>query len=898
MVAMATFSALVAAGGSRPTSLGSAPLVSSGPVSVHLSGCDAVAVDAVCEVLPKQKLRVLVEPADVPVVVWSEPSSECGRAPLVDLRAQSLHSRDVGDADRSLCVEDSAHRTTRRSLVPSRRPVWLREALAARKSGDLARAEALAAEHAADRGVDGARALALSGRLAMSRGDTEVAARKLASAVDAHSGQGRWSEEADDRFALAFTLATHAQRYSEARAALAGTVLDVTPENVGRRAYYRAVVAHQSGDSRLALLDLEEAKPILARVGLEQELADAEELAGLVLIGVGRSAEGRERLLALDARTRASTAPCTRATRLVNLGLASMRAWREAGNPSGAIFGPAEARALATSAQRLGDEACPGGLRHANAALLAAEASMMLADVEAASAALEDAKRSSPGASRWFELRALEVSARLASAKGEHARALLDVARAVELTTSPQEQWQARTTQGELAARAGNVSAAIEAYEAAERALDALAALVPFGEGRAAAVAGRAASAASLVALLAERGLAARALSVARHARTRALVTFSLLARAQAEPSEEHERVERGIVEARRIEESIERDERSAWTLSGAEKSAFDARRVVRAAEARRAWDGLFSVGQAQPAAIAPLDPNELTLHFSGSPERPTVLVAVRGEVHVHRAVDPVSVSGLLGPHARHLSSVRRVRVLSSGALDSLRVHALPYEGGVLAARVPVVYGLDVPSRDRPSDGRSVVVADPSGDLPFARVESDRVAALAAERGTKLVRLAQAEATPSAVRSAISGANLFHYAGHALAGGHDGSSAGLILADGARLEVAELLALESAPRHVVLSACEAGKDEGKSVLSLGLAQAFVLAGSRSVLAPDVRVDDPIALEMGAAVHAALFDPREGELDLADALSSALRRTSSETFRTLTGGFAAFRVYTP
>lgn len=893
VVAMATFSALVASGVPRSA------LVPAAAVSVHLSGCDAVAVDAECEIVAGQSLRVIVEPSDLPVVVWAEPRRECGHAPPLESRTLPIHSIALGAADLSLCVEDSAHHTTRRALVPTRRPAWLRDALAARRAGKLAQAEALVTEHAADRGVDGARALALAGRLALSRGDTEDAARKLASAVEAHAGHGRWSEEADDRFALAFTLATHAQRHTEARAALAGAVLDATPENVAKRGYYRAIVAHQSGDSRLALLELDAAKPALARLGLEQELADAEELAGLVLIGVGRSAEGRERLLELDARTRAVTAPCTRATRLVNLGLASMRAWRETGNPSGSVFGPTEARTFAVSALRVGDETCPGGLRHANAALLAAEASVMLADVDAASASLADARRSSPGGSRWFELRALDVSARVSSAKGEHVRALLEIGRAVELTTSPQEQWQARTTQGELAWRAGKTALAIEAYEAGEAALDVLAALVPFGEGRASAVAGRSVSAASLVALLVEEGHATRALSVARHARTRAIEAFSLFARARAEPAEEHDRIERGIVEARRLEEAIDRDEKTSWTLSGAEKSAFDARRVVRAAEARRAWDGLFSVRHsATGGGSAPLDPNELTLHLSGFPERPTVLVAVHGEVQVHHATDALSVRGLFGPYARHLPSVRRVRVFSSGALDSLRIHALPYEGGVLAARVPVVYGLDVPTRERPSDGRLVIVADPSGDLPFARKESERVAALGTERGTAVVRLAQVDATPSAVRTAITGASYFHYAGHAASGGHDGASAGLVLADGARLEVADLLALDGPPRHVVLSACEAGKDEGKSVLSLGLAQAFVLAGTRSVLAPDARVADPVALEMGAAVHAALFDAHEGERDLADALSFALRRTSSETFRTLSGGFAAFRVYTP
>lgn len=50
-------------------------------------------------------------------------------------------------------------------------------------------------------------------------------------------------------------------------------------------------------------------------------------------------------------------------------------------------------------------------------------------------------------------------------------------------------------------------------------------------------------------------------------------------------------------------------------------------------------------------------------------------------------------------------------------------------------------------------------------------------------------------------------------------------------ADGDRLEVTDILALERAPNQVILSACEGARDEYSEVATLGLAQAFVVAGS-------------------------------------------------------------------
>lgn len=96
--------------------------------------------------------------------------------------------------------------------------------------------------------------------------------------------------------------------------------------------------------------------------------------------------------------------------------------------------------------------------------------------------------------------------------------------------------------------------------------------------------------------------------------------------------------------------------------------------------------------------------------------------------------------------------------------------------------------------------------------------------------------------------------SLFHYAGHAKTSGVVGFESELTLHDG-RIAVAELLASsEQTPSVVVLSGCETGKSSEAGVEALGLAQAFVLAGSDEVIATDRPLDDRVAATAMECLH--------------------------------------------
>ncbi|MEM1182963.1 MAG: CHAT domain-containing protein, partial [Acidobacteriota bacterium] len=137
-------------------------------------------------------------------------------------------------------------------------------------------------------------------------------------------------------------------------------------------------------------------------------------------------------------------------------------------------------------------------------------------------------------------------------------------------------------------------------------------------------------------------------------------------------------------------------------------------------------------------------------------------------------------------------------------------------------------------------------------------------------------RLEGHAATGSALRKWLPRADLFHYAGHGRFAGRGGGESALPLAGDSRLTVADILALERAPRHVVLSACETAKSTpGGQVESVtGLAQAFLTAGSRSVVAAVRPVEDRTAAALVRRYYAAFLagaSPpealRQAQLDL-------------------------------
>ena len=93
-----------------------------------------------------------------------------------------------------------------------------------------------------------------------------------------------------------------------------------------------------------------------------------------------------------------------------------------------------------------------------------------------------------------------------------------------------------------------------------------------------------------------------------------------------------------------------------------------------------------------------------------------------------------------------------------------------------------------------------------------------------------------------------------------------------------------MLSLAPAPARVVLSGCDSAKSEGDAE-GLGLAQAFVAAGSKEVLAPTRPVPDVLAAKIASRIH-------RDNAPLANALRDAVSDLRKEDPKS---DWAAFRV---
>ncbi|MEZ4466048.1 MAG: CHAT domain-containing protein [bacterium] len=181
------------------------------------------------------------------------------------------------------------------------------------------------------------------------------------------------------------------------------------------------------------------------------------------------------------------------------------------------------------------------------------------------------------------------------------------------------------------------------------------------------------------------------------------------------------------------------------------------------------------------------------------------------------------------GPTPRPAAPLRRRRRLPGRPRAPARLAA----GGPTVSFIPSARWL-METRP-PATGGTLVVADPGDDLPHARATGARLPA-----DTRL--LGQA-ATREAVLAHLEATRLLHFDGHGDLGAGDPFAAHLALADGP-LTAMDLLAARPRLGTVVLAGCDTGTAGHLSRYeSLGLAEAFLLAGADRAIAPDRPVPD-------------------------------------------------------
>jgi hypothetical protein len=251
----------------------------------------------------------------------------------------------------------------------------------------------------------------------------------------------------------------------------------------------------------------------------------------------------------------------------------------------------------------------------------------------------------------------------------------------------------------------------------------------------------------------------------------------------------------------------------------------------------------------------------------------------------VARAVAEV----LLTPVGGILGGATRLYLVPTGIGHATPLHLLPWGDGLLTDLAPIAVlptvaalrHLSAPTTPPPAP--TLVVGDPEGartrgpggeeqaasPLPGARLEADAVARLVGDDPP----LTGGEATADAVWQRLPSARYVHVAAHAVVEPTAPLTSAILLADGGRLQVADLVGHRLAADLVVLSACDSGRGPttgGDEVL--GLTRALLAAGAGAAVVTLWPVDDVST----ALVMTRFVTGLEGGRDPAAALREAQR----------------------
>lgn len=658
--------------------------------------------------------------------------------------------------------------------------------------------------------------------------------------------------EINEQSLLAYTL------IRQRDLAAARKILDGLPHDPGlpaeARVYpscYRGQLAEKEEDYRLALAETRKCVQIAERVKLDRLERMAEEQMALILRRIGRSREAAHIFERLGVP---SGSPCEAGRFLTNQGWSALLA-REAGE-SLADPTPLLERALASY------ESCENVQleKKVNGLINLVLAHLQEGRLVQAKSLLARVHRLEPHPPLPHRLWRLDLEARIELREGRLAQALRrfeELEALAEETSSPDARLRAAFGQARCHRDLGETEAALAVLRRVEELLDEQSLQIPLDQGREHFVATRQAAISLHIEILFDRGSYDEAMAVARRARSRMLRQLERSDRLASLSAEERMQWESRLAEFQAKRAALEERARNDWRLSPAQLGHERIARRAEAEAAQKLLDEAFQIlggreERPDDGRLPPL-PGELLLVYHPLSGGEWVGFAADGETVVpHRFRLPPAIPSsptpelgrlLLHPFRAAIRKADRIRILACGPLQGVDFHALPFGGDVLLARAPVVYGLDLPvsARSARAPGRrALVVADSRGDLPGALAEGRTIvkALRSGPRPWIAEELKGEEASPEAVREQLAAADLLHYAGHSSYSGFGGWESSLLLAADTRLTLGELLALDNrVPAWVVLSGCESGRSSADvPVEGLGLAQAFLLAGSRGVVA--------------------------------------------------------------
>ncbi len=847
---------------------------------IEYAGCRAVEAGPIC-LLPEDRLLTVwvghTEPGDVRI----DGGSSQHRTAV-----QNGHRYQVEVSPWATELVVEVRRQERPSiwvLELSRAPIpdWYTEALQLYRGGEGDKARGLLESVAAgpDASAVGS-ALSFLARIERQSGEVEHGEALYRRAIDAHRLAGRLSDQIKDACGLAYHLIEE-RRFTEARQLLESLPVDATGGSARElyfAAYYRGLLAEETGDLRAAMHGMRRAVREAQRAGLNREHIFAVDLLARQFHTVGltdaaadlhsRVQHEMENLCLGDGRAaELTTCDCAR-LRISRgwTGLLSLEAGQPAGDPTPLL---ADAERSLERAAAVG-ETCIFPEDLPNARLNLALAALHSGDPAKARRHLDqvdvDAKEL-PRQALWQ----LDVEARvaLADSRPEQALALYrELGKRADVSSSPEAAWRAAFGSGIALESMGNSLEASEACDRAESLLEQESLLIPLHLGRARFLAQRELATRFCLDLRLHQRRDAGALAVVRRSAARALRHLRMSARIADLPAADRQRWEQVAGSYRATRDALEG--LATEIQAGLPR---DQERQLEAEIQDMRQDLLAQLDQIALLAGSPTTawvpsppaPGTLLLAYHPLPRGWAAIAADASGVTVRRIaeldrepeLDAERLSALLlEPFADRIERAKMVQFVPYGALRAVDFHALPFGDDVLLRQVPIAYRLDLPEPPAAGEAPSLALVVSGPGLLAAPGEAREVRrALESRPGGWRVELLEDDSVAN-VRRWLRDAALFHYAGHA---NFDDDSRGwdshLALAAGTRLTVDDVLSLPRVPRWVVLSGCETGRDSpGVPLPNVGLAQAFLVAGTEAVLAATADVSDADAAALTRAFY--------------------------------------------
>jgi tetratricopeptide (TPR) repeat protein len=821
----------------------------------------------------------------------------------------------------------------------------IKAAMEDRKAGRVDAAKQRIAELArSESAATRARAQALLARI-VTREDLKAGLDQYEVAIRMDRDAGLISAEILDTLALAWTLVERKRDLAGATRALDDLdhhgALAFDAEGRALERHVRALIALSEGRLGDAHRFEIEAEQRAARLDLRGQLAEVYQLELEILDRLGRrDGDAREVVEKMRRTPPPADQPCALAAYEMNVGLHELRS---AGPGAEHDVERRSADVHFEKAEALHAEGggCADPCMLRNTRTTRARAALDLGKPEEAERHLKAAEKLCPDApanhvAEWHLHAGLAAIAR---APREAKAELADARDRSAAEGLPQLEVEATLGLARLAEGSGDVEGALDLYRAADDRLGRWSALVPFGLGKGAFFDHHEEGAGRYLDLLfrsvdeiapadPRRAVRLRRLAcVARNGISRALASEQWTYRvARSRDNREDlwkalDRYEAGrralSAEVRRAAE--ERDEATRIQRLGdlARRGAVlatdldaEAARIAGSRPAPACADGVS--GLSEPAG------DEVILVYHPLRDGAWLGIAVtraeviarrfqldRGEIAKPGAREALAAR-LLSPFASVLDDdgggARRLRIFAAEPLASLDLHDLavrPRERP-LADRFVVSHGVDLLRAEAappPAVRRAlVVIPDPEG-IPTSANEAASVPAALRGLGWDVRPLVGAAATREAVLGALArdGVELFHFYGHGKSEGRDAWQSRLMLHGGDFLSIGDVIALERAPRLVVLATCEgASAEAGTYVQGPALAHAFLIAGAEHVIGnlgePSAPLMDKLVEQLYARrLPALLADPAAALRDAFRALRAepSLARVELPRTRVLT-----------